>query len=141
LHDRIAIIARRGHVLAQRKRIGVRDLRRANWVLPVSGHFHRRRLESVFEEEQLPIPIPAIECSSTDFIKKVVADSDYLGIVAAMGLDHPGESAVSELSLGSPFMNRPIGVLWRKHQILSQPCQLLIAALKQVCSEMRAGSG
>lgn len=135
--DRIALIARPRHPLAQRKRVSARDLVKASWVLPVPGHYHRRRLESVFEEEHLPVPVPTIECSSTDFIKAVVAESDHIGVVAAMGLNSRKDAAVCEIPLGSPFMIRPIGVLWRKHQILSQPSLLLIDALKRVCSEIR----
>ncbi len=135
--DRVAVIARRGHPLAQRKRIGARDLVKASWVLPVAGHYHRRRLESVFEGEHLPPPLPTVECSSTDFIKGVVAESEHLGVVAAMGLDSGKDAAVCEISLDSPFMARQIGVMWRKHQILSPPCLLLIDVLKQVCSDMR----
>lgn len=134
--DRIAVIARRGHPLAQNKRISARDLAQSNWVLPPPGHYHRRRLENLLEEEHLPPPAAAVECASTDFIKNVVAETDCLGVIAAMGLDSHRNPAIHELVLGSPFMRRPIGVQWRKHQILSQPCLLLIDALKEVCAEI-----
>jgi DNA-binding transcriptional LysR family regulator len=136
-NDRIAIVARCSHPLAQRKRTSVRDLVKASWVLPVAGHYHRRRLENMFEEEHLPAPVPTVECASTDFIKSIVAESNHLGVIAAMGLNTHKDRDVCEISFRSPFMVRPIGVLWRKHQILSQPCLLLIGALKQVCSEIR----
>jgi DNA-binding transcriptional LysR family regulator len=138
--DRVALIARTGHPLARRKRVNLRDLLKASWVLPAAGHYHRRRLESVFESERLPCPVPAIECGSTDFIKKLVAETEHLGVIAAMGLGNAAGASLSEIGLNSPLMVRPIGVMWRKNAILSQPCLLLIKALKEVCSEMRARS-
>jgi hypothetical protein len=57
-----------------------------------------------------------------------------------MGLGNAAGASLSEIGLNSPLMVRPIGVMWRKNAILSQPCLLLIKALKEVCSEMRARS-
>lgn len=137
-NDRIALIARRDHPLAQRKRVTARDLAKASWVMPVPGHYHRRRLESVFEEEHQPMPVPTIECSSTDFIKAVVAESNHIGLVAAMGIGDKEDPVTFEIPLDSPFLIRPIGVLWRKNQILSRPSQMLIEALKKICADMEA---
>jgi DNA-binding transcriptional LysR family regulator len=138
--DRVALIARRGHPLVRRKRVDLRDLSKASWVLPAAGHYHRRRLESVFEAERLPYPVPTIECGSTDFIKKIVAESEHLGVIAAMGLVREESATLSEVPLNSPLMIRSIGVMWRKNAFLSQPCLLLIRALREVCSEMKAAS-
>jgi DNA-binding transcriptional LysR family regulator len=136
--DRIALIVRNGHPLTRRKRVTARDLAKASWVLPVPGHYHRRRLESVFEAERLPMPVPTIECSSTDFIKTVTAAGDHIGLVAEMGLRAGKDPTLCEIPFESPFLIRPIGLLWRKHQILSPPTLLLIAALKKICLGMRA---
>jgi DNA-binding transcriptional LysR family regulator len=106
-------------------------------VLPAAGHYHRRRLESVFESERLPYPIPQIECGSTDFIKKIVSETDHLGVVAAMGLGKEEGISLSEIPLNSPFMVRPIGVMWRNNAILSQPALFLMKALREACSEMK----
>jgi DNA-binding transcriptional LysR family regulator len=136
--DRIAVIVRREHELLRRKRYSAQTLTNANWVLPYPGHYHRRRLENVFEEANLPIPEATIECSSTEFIKRIVASTDHVGILAGMGVRPGDASRIAELPLGSRFMRRPIGVVWRKHHVLSKPSLLLIQAIKQVCSEMRS---
>jgi len=133
-NDGVALIAREGHPLTRRKRVSVSDLSKASWILPPAGHYHRRRLERIFEEENLSAPVPTLECGSTDFIKHVVANSDYLGLIAAMGLKAQDQKALSEIAIRSAFMIRPVSILWRKHQVLSAPARLLIDQLEAVCA-------
>ena len=137
-NDGVTLITRHGHPLTRRKRVSVADLSQASWVLPPAGHYHRRRLERIFEEENMPAPTPTIECSSTDFIKHVVANSDYLGIIAAMGLKSGRRNELSEIAVRSTFMIRPVSILWRKYQVLSASAQLLIDQLEAVCAEIVA---
>jgi len=133
--DRIALIVRRGHALLGRKRYTAQNLQNFTWVMPSPGHYHRRRLENVFEEAHLPPPEAAVECSSTDSIKRIVVSTDHIGVLAGMGLSRGDDADLCEIPLASRFMRRPIGIIWRKHLILSKPSTLLIAAIKQVCSE------
>jgi len=134
--DRIALIVRRGHPLLGRKRYAAHNLQNLTWVMPSPGHYHRRRLENVFEEAHLPPPEAAVECSSTDFIKRIVARTDHVGVLAGMGLNPTHDVDIQELPLASRFLLRPIGIVWRKHLILSKPSVLLIDEIKRVCSEI-----
>lgn len=132
--DRIALIVRHGHTLLGRKRYPPESLLNFTWIMPSPGHYHRRRLENVFEEAHLPAPEPAIECSSTDFIKRIVARTDHIGVLAGMGLNREDAADLCEIPLASRFMLRPIGIIWRKHLVLSKPSVLLIDAIKHVCA-------
>jgi DNA-binding transcriptional LysR family regulator len=138
--DRIALIARCGHPLLGRKRHSAQTLVKATWVMPFSGHYHRRRLENVFEEAHLPPPEPTIECSSTDFIKRIVASTDHVGVLAGMGLGDEDAASLSEIPLTSRFMRRPVGIIWRKHHVLSTPSLLLIDEIRRVCSDMTSSA-
>lgn len=138
--DRIAVIARRNHPLTRLARVNARDLSSATWVLPPAGHYHRRQLENTFEAAGLSAPAPAVECDSTSFIMSIVSQTDHLGVIARMGLLKNGigtDWKVSEIPLKSPFMVRPIGVVWRKHHILSQASHMLIDAIGKVCVSMQ----
>jgi len=135
VNDRISVIARSGHPLARRSRVNVRDLLEFKWVLPEPGHNHRRRFSRVFEAQNLPMPQPDIECSSTEFIKSVVMRSNHLGLIAQMGIKNESRSRMTEISIDSPFMVRPIGIVWRQHQVLSKPCRLLISAIEAACED------
>lgn len=133
--DRISVIARPGHELARRPRVTARDLLEFKWVLPEAGHTHRVRFSRVFEAENLQMPEPDVECSSTEFIKSVVARSDHLGLIAQMGIKHEGGPRTAEIAVASPFMVRPIGVVWRQNQVLSSSSRLLMSAIDAVCRE------
>lgn len=131
LKDRIVVIARSDHPLMRRARVHPKDLLDAKWILPQPGHNHRVRLSRVFEAENLPVPQPDIECSSTDFIKSVVMHGQHVGLIAHMGITNDRKSPIQALALESPIMVRPIGMLWREHQVLSKPSRLLIAAIEK----------
>ena len=135
VNDRIAVIARPGHALMRQSKVSVKDLLRFKWVLPERGHNHRTRLSRVFEAENLTMPEPDVECSSTEFIKSVVSRTDHLGLIAQMGIKDAGDPKTVELPLDSPFMVRPIGIVWRQNQVLSSSSRLLMSAIEAVCRE------
>ena len=39
----------------------------------------------------------------------------------------------AEIALNSPFLVRPIGIVWRKNQVLSGSARLLISAIEDIC--------
>jgi DNA-binding transcriptional LysR family regulator len=139
--DRISVIATRDHPLARRRRVRLADLLGFKWVLPEPGHNHRQRFSKLFEAENLPVPEPDIECSSTEFIKAVVTRSDYLGLIAHMGITRDPKPSIAEIAVDSPFMVRPIGIVWRRHQVLSKPSRMLIAAIEAACGAGDATNG
>jgi DNA-binding transcriptional LysR family regulator len=138
-NDRVALIVRVGHPLTRLPIVRARDLRSYSWVLPLPGHFHRRRLEGFFEAEGLVPPQAGIECSSTSFIKEIVCATDRIGLVARMGLtlDLPGSKNVTELRTSSPFMVRPLGLAWREHNVLAKSSLRFIEAIEGVCRQKK----
>ena len=133
INDRISVIARSGHPLVRRKRIPTRELLDYRWVLPEVSHSHRIRFSRVFEADGVAMPEPDLECGSTEFIKAVVARSDYLGLIASMGIRSDVDPRIVEIPVASPFMVRPIGIVWRQNQILSSSSRILMAAIQEVC--------
>jgi DNA-binding transcriptional LysR family regulator len=137
INDRISVIARSGHPLARRKRVLARDLLEYRWVLPEVNHSHRIRFSRVFEAEGLPMPEADLECGSTEFIKAVVSRSDHLGLIASMGIKRDIDPRIVEISMASPFMVRPIGIVWRRNQVLSSSSLTLMSAIQEVCGKER----
>ena len=78
-----------------------------------------------------------LECSSVGLILSVVQATDHIGMIAGMGLQE--ESArtgnIVEIPSDSPFMSRPVGLVWRENHVLSKSSKLLIEAIETVCSE------
>jgi len=140
-NDQLVLIARNDHPIASLNDPSPRELQDVKWILPVPGNLHRRRLSQFFELAGFPAPSAAIECSSTTLIKSVVARSDNVGIVAAIAL-HPEQDEVdrrlSKIEINSPSMVRPIGVVWRKQQVLTPSIRLVMSAIEMHCRRMRA---
>jgi DNA-binding transcriptional LysR family regulator len=134
--DRLVVLARKGHPITRLRKILPRDVQPLDWILPIHPNLHRRRLESLFEAEGLPPPRPIIECIDTAFMRRAVRQSDHLAVIAKIGV--PDARGLTMIELQSPFMAREIGVMWRRHSVLSPSSKLLMLALDAVCRE-RAG--
>ena len=132
--DRLVVIARKNHPVTRNGPIKVSDLTSFQWVLPVPGNVHRRHLENLFQAEQLPLPHPAVECSSSLFIKKAVAHSDYLGLIANVSVNS-FKDKLSIINLDSPSMARPIGVVWLENPGLSRSGKQLVDEIRLECDK------
>jgi LysR family transcriptional regulator of gallate degradation len=137
--DRISMIVRRDHPLLKAKAVRARDLQNFQWILPLAGHFHRRKLESFFESQGLPPPTAALECSSTALIVSLVRSTDHVGLIAQMGLKEvPAGSSVAEIPINSPIMVRPIGMVWRENHVPSKSSQLFIEAIVATAAQLQS---
>ncbi len=138
-NDRLVLIARKGHPVGRLSAPTPQDLQSFEWILPLPGNRHRRRLIQLFEVAGLTPPTAAIECSTTEFIKTIVSQTDYLGIVARIAL-HPQIDAADRklqiIELDSPSMLRPVGLVWRQGQVLTPAIRLAMHTVVEVCRTM-----
>jgi DNA-binding transcriptional LysR family regulator len=135
-NDQLVLIARKGHRLTRLVSPSPQDLQAFEWVLPVPGNRHRRRLTQFFELAGLTPPTAAVECSTTAFIKAVVGRTDYIAIVARMALHPDTDMADRELKvieIDSPSMARPIGLVWRQSQVLTPAIRLAMQVIEDGC--------
>jgi DNA-binding transcriptional LysR family regulator len=135
-NDRLLLAVRKGHWLSRVNAPTPQMLQSAEWILPVPGNRHRRRLAQYFELAGLPPPIAAIECSTTPFLKAVIGSTDYVGILANIAL-HPEQDAADRqlhtIEIDSPSMVRPIGLVWRESQVLTPAIRLAMCAIEEGC--------
>ena len=135
-NDKLVLIARSGHPITRLNAPKPQDLHACEWIMPIRGNRHRGRLIQLFELAGLTPPIPAIECSTTAFIKTIVSQTDYIGIIARIAL-HP-ESDVADrklqiIEIDSPSMQRPIGLVWRQSQVLTPAIRIVMRAVEEGC--------
>jgi molybdate transport repressor ModE-like protein len=78
--DPYAIVARRGHPLARRANITLKDLARYEWVLPEPGTPRRMAFERMFANFT-PKPTASIETRSIEFQRAILSTSDRISIV------------------------------------------------------------
>jgi len=122
-NDRLVLIARRGHAIERTKPFSVRDLEEFSWVLPDQDNPHRENIELFFESESMTMPTSAIACNSVTVIRSVVLNSNYIGIVSALALplsDFGKNGDLTIMETNSVLMRRPIGIMWRNNQVMSQ---------------------
>jgi DNA-binding transcriptional LysR family regulator len=138
-NDKLVLIARQGHRITHLTSPTPQDLQSFEWILPVLGNRHRRRLVQLFELAGLTPPAAAIECSTTAFLKAIVSQTDYIGIVARMAL-HPETDAADRklkvIEIDSPSMLRPVGLVWRQSQVLTPAIRLAMRAVEDGCRKL-----
>jgi DNA-binding transcriptional LysR family regulator len=138
-NDKLVLIARQGHRISRFTAPTPQDLQSFEWILPLPGNRHRRRLVQLFELAGLTPPSAAIECSTTAFLKAIVSQTDYIGIVARIALHPQTDTADRKLrviEVDSPSMLRPVGLVWRQSQVLTPAIRLAMHAIEERCRKL-----
>ena len=92
------------------------------WVVAESDTRHRRRLEQYFEEAGLDLPHAAVECSLPSILKRVVMQTDYVALIARMGVDADVKNNLLQvIEINSPFMAGPSRLSGVRTRYLRQP--------------------
>jgi len=73
-----SLIARVGHPLSRRHRLGIEDLVDFTWVLPLRESILRERLNAMFLHRGLRLPARVVETSSVPMITNLLRRSDML---------------------------------------------------------------
>jgi DNA-binding transcriptional LysR family regulator len=136
--DRLVVVTRAGHPLTRRRKVGLQDLLASSWIFPDEGSLHRSRLEMLFQAAGLPLPQPVIECRSPELVKAAIINTDYIGLLAKMGLRAELDArTLCAIEIESPFLLRTIGLIWRNNHSLSPPTKALISMFQTICSERK----
>jgi len=130
--DQMAVIARAGHPLAQRRNTGIADLADAAWILPSERVPTRSvavsALRSIGLKQQ---PHVAVESSDLSVIRGLLMQSDMITI-ASRHLFHyelrTGSLVMLPLHPSDPV--RQIGILRRSHDHVSPGAKLLINEIR-----------
>ncbi len=113
--DRLSVIVRAGHPLADKRRLGFGDLRRARWVLSRPGSPSRELLERAFRESGQAPPAPAVETGDLAILRGLLFQSDMLTAISAHQLHYEIEAGTLVI-LGFPLeeTRRHIGITQRQ---------------------------
>ncbi|OJU08048.1 MAG: hypothetical protein BGN86_12480, partial [Caulobacterales bacterium 68-7] len=112
--DRLVVVARAGHPLAQTAAVDLGDLAAYPWIMAAPGVPMRAMWETMFTRAGRPVPPVAIECSSVVTIHGLLADGDWLTLLSPEQV--AGELAAGRLAIiGSEDLGaaRVIGVTTR----------------------------
>lgn len=127
-----SLIARAGHPLARRRRLGIEDLVGYTWVLPPRESILRERLNTMFLQRGLPLPARVIETSSVPMITNLLRRSDML-VALPEDVVRPFCDAgmLRVLPVDLNVRMDAFGIITRRDYALSPHTQGALAALRE----------
>jgi LysR family transcriptional regulator of gallate degradation len=129
----MAVFARKGHPLATRRTLALKDIAASSWVLARRGTPTRNVIAKLFERSRLPQPDVVVESSDLTFILGLLLQSDMLTATSRHLFHHELESgSVVMLPVSLPGTARPVGILRRTKEHSSPGANLLIECVRQV---------
>ena len=133
----LAIVARCGHPLSDKKSISINELAKYPWVVPRPGTPTREHFESMFKEAGVPVPANLNESSSLILVRGLLLDSDRLTIISAHQILHEERMGLLEaLPVEMGHTRRPIGLTTRRDWKPTKTQQLFIDLLKSKAEAM-----
>jgi LysR family transcriptional regulator of gallate degradation len=137
--DKAALVARKGHPLASKKKLDLADLAGYPWVLSRAGTPLRESLVQFFERKGQAAPSPAVETGDLALLRGLLVSSDMLTVLSAHQLHHEVQTAqLVVLPFEMPGMERSIGLTTRKGAHLSPGAQALLSAIQSVSARWRS---
>lgn len=113
----MVLVVARQHPLAKKKNVRWSDLGAYPWVLPPIGSLQREPLENALQENGCSLPSNVIESLSVHVVTGFLRASDAIGSLSRLAAHHYIETGVlARLPLALPDPQRPIGVMWSRHQ-------------------------
>jgi LysR family transcriptional regulator of gallate degradation len=79
--DSLSLVVRKGHPLARKRGLSLRDLKNMQWVLPRSGTPARGKLDRVISEANLGYGGNSIESNALLTMRSLLMESDRVGII------------------------------------------------------------
>jgi DNA-binding transcriptional LysR family regulator len=134
--DRPVIVVTPSHPLARTRWVQPKDLTKLRWALAGAATPLRRMLDQIFMSENVPPPVPTIECDAALYVKSVLIEGQLVGFLPR---DQITVEEKAGLLKGIPFKTdvsaRPIGIMRRRSEVLSATGMLLIKEIKKACLE------
>lgn len=138
-HDRPSIIVRADHPVLTDSTDTARRILEYPWILPRPEADHRLYLNAYCRTAQLPLPNVVVECQTTPYLKAVVMQSDYVGVLPT-NLPSVEEQAgyIKAVSLDGLEKTIPFGIQYLDDHPVSAATRQFIAEIEAVCDRQRA---
>jgi len=132
LEDPVALMTRRDHPLAKKKKLKWSDLKHYPWVLPPTGSLLRGPLERILERHGLSLSNNHIETLSTHLARAYIQLTDAIGVMGGGAAHRDVAQPLYLLPLALPrLLIRPAGVMWHKNRTLSPAARLMLSCLEE----------
>jgi DNA-binding transcriptional LysR family regulator len=134
----ICVVTRRGHPLARKRRLSLRDLANEAWLLPLPETALRRQIERAFLEAGAPLPRNVIESVSILTNRALLRKSDCVGVMPYhVALDDVEQGLLAILPLKLKSIESPVGAILRAPGTLAPAASALLECLRVAGKEVR----
>ena len=138
LNDRLSVIVRQGHPLAERKDLTLQDLENLNWILPAKQTPARSLFDEFLSVHNMDAPEHALETSSLSTIRGLLLESDRVALLSEHQIYYDKKfGLLTALPINLESTYRPIGITMRSHTTPSPAAQLFLDCLREVAKEMK----
>ncbi|HEV8019346.1 MAG TPA: LysR substrate-binding domain-containing protein [Steroidobacteraceae bacterium] len=125
------LVVRRGHPLARKRRLGLRELVNEAWLLPLPETSLRRQIERAFLEANVPLPRNVIESVSILTNRVLLRKSDCIGVMPYhVALDDVEHQLLSILPVKLKSIESPVGAILRAPGNLPPAASALLECLR-----------
>ena len=137
-YDRASVIVRSDHPVLQTNRDMARELLNYLWVLPHPGSNQRIYLNRLYSNAGLGAPKIAIECQTTPYLKSLVMQSDFIGVLPTnFESVEEGAGLIKSIVLAGMENTIPFGMQFRSDRPLSHTAQSFMHQIENVCQSMK----
>jgi DNA-binding transcriptional LysR family regulator len=127
----ICLVVRRGHPLARKRRIALRDLVNEPWLLPLPETTLRRQIERAFLDANAPLPRNIIESVSILTNRVLLRKSDCIGVMPYhVAQDDVEHGLLSILPVKLKSIDSPVGAILRAPGELPPAAKALLDCLR-----------
>jgi len=137
IDDELAVVSRREHPWASRKRIPDADLAQARWVLPRAKTPTRVLFERAIRARGLPAPEVMVETSDLAMLRGILHHSDLLTAISPRQLSYElGDGPLRVLPVRLPDTCRVIGITRRADSLVWPGAKLLMEEIARRARDM-----
>jgi DNA-binding transcriptional LysR family regulator len=134
----ICVVTRRGHPLARKRRLSLRDLANEAWLLPLPETALRRQIERAFVEAGAALPRNVIESVSILTNRALLRKSDSIGVMPYhVALDDVEQGLLAILPVKLKSIESPVGAILRAPGTLPPAASALLECLRVAGKEVR----
>ncbi|MEJ2416627.1 MAG: LysR family transcriptional regulator [Exilibacterium sp.] len=135
-HDRLSIIARKGHPLANCRGLSLHQLTDHQWVLPGRNTPSRQLFDEILCHHGLAAPQHCVETSSLSTLRGLLLESDRIALLSEHQIYYDNQyGLLTALPIELKDSYRPIGVTMRAHTTPSPAAALFLNHLRNVAAE------
>ena len=137
-YEPVAVVARHGHPLSDKKKLTLKDLMDESWILPPVGTTLRRALDNEFHKQELKVPQNSIASVSILTNRTLLMVTDMIAVMPYQ-LIHSYEELglLCQLPVEIKAELGPVGVTTRANIELTPATKFLLDAMRTIASNLK----